>query len=559
MLKNILSINWNHDGAGAIIIEGQIAGYVNTERYSRLKKHPGLRGEDLTELLAQAQLKMEDIDLVMMVNLGGNYPEVEARYGSDLRETWLDFSLNEEKDQVRIRGRRIPCVTNPYHSLCHNALAYYFSPFSSAVCLAYDPMESGICYGHGSSLHTLDFPPTEAGKVYDFVSNAFLGFGGVFGAGKTMGLAPYGRPDIPEAGHDKGAAVAEPIRALAVAAAQYCTPEVSKQALDLIEELADKHPTMIDAGGKQVNAAQAFLVQDFLERQMVFYLRSVHRFILGRYRSEAFARNLCLGGGTALNSVANQVGFVESPFEEIYLHPACGDDGTAIGAALYHWHHVLGNPRIEHTNIQAMYSIRAYGQQHIQAALERHRSEVTVSRPDDYISEAAHLIAQGKIIGWYQGAGEIGPRALGNRSILCDPRDGAMKQTLNARVKFREAFRPFAPTVLDTYSEEWFGLKDSPFMLRVAEVLQEGAPAITHHDGTARPQVLRREDNRPYYSLIEAFHGLTGVPLVLNTSFNIRGEPMVETPEDALRCFLETGLQHLIFPGLVVSKSGSAR
>jgi len=189
--------------------------------------------------------------------------------------------------------------------------------------------------------------------------------------------------------------------------------------------------------------------------------------------------------------------------------------------------------------------------------VERHRPEIEISRTDDYITKAASLIAQGKIVGWYQGASEIGPRALGNRSILCDPREASMKQTLNARIKFREAFRPFAPTVLDAFSQRWFGLSDSPFMLRVADVLEEGAPAITHHDGTARPQVLRREDNETFYALVEAFHGLTGMPMVLNTSFNVRGEPIVETPDHALQCFLKTGLDQLIFPGVVVSKRSS--
>lgn len=543
-IKNILSVNLNHDGSGVILSHGRIAGYVNTERFSRLKKHPGLREEDLTELLNQSHLTMKDLDLVLMVNLGVNYPEIEAKYGSDLKETWFDFSFNNKRDEITIRGQTIPCVINPNHFLCHNACAYYFSPFQSAVCLGYDPMGSGVHFGSLNSLHEIPFPSTQVGNVYNTVSSKYLRLGGVFGAGKTMGLAPYGSK-ADDDGHLQ----------LRLLAERRCSPDSMSDVLSLISELSERDPVIIEDGGHQWNAALAFYVQDFLEKHLVHYLNKLYDFLWTKYQanSDDFSTNLCLSGGTALNSVANQIGFLRSPFKELYLHPACGDDGTAIGAALYFWHHVLNKPKIPRTNREAMYSVRTYDHD-IAAALEKYRAHIRTKHHVDYIARTAKLLAGGKIIGWYQGASEIGPRALGNRSILCDPRNQNMKYILNSKIKFRESFRPFAPTVLDSHSEDWFGLKSSPFMLRVARVKKSEARAIIHVDNTARPQVLEKKDNVKYYELIEMFYHLTGIPLLLNTSFNIRGEPIVETPTDALECFLKTGLDHLVFPNVIVSK-----
>jgi carbamoyltransferase len=546
-LENILAVNLNHDGSGVILSGGRIKGYVNTERFSRLKKHPGLREDDLTELLDQSHLTLEDIDLVLMVNLGVNYPEIEAKYGSDLKETWFDFSFNESRDEIMIRGRAIPCIINPNHFLCHSACAYYFSPFPTAVCLAFDPMGSGAFLGLRNRLREIPFPSTHVGNVYDSISSKYLGFGGVFGAGKTMGLAPYG------GNGDEDARMR--LRALAE---RPCTLESMSRALALISELSEGAPVMIEADGRRWNAALAYHVQAFLEEHLVGYLNGLYDFSRAKYGtsdSEDPSLNLCLSGGTALNSVANQIAFSRSPFKELYLHPACGDDGTAIGAALFFWHHVFNNPKIPRTNREAMFSIRSYDLE-IPAALEKYRDRIRADQTADYLLRTAKLLADGKIVGWYRGASEIGPRALGNRSILCDPRNPDMKRILNSRVKFRESFRPFAPTILEGHSEDWFGLKFSPFMLRVAKVKKSGAGAIVHVDHTARPQVLEKKDNPEYYELIEAFFRLTGVPLLLNTSFNIRGEPIVETPMDALECFLRTGLDHLVFPGVIVSKPG---
>jgi carbamoyltransferase len=300
-----------------------------------------------------------------------------------------------------------------------------------------------------------------------------------------------------------------------------------------------------------LNATLAYDVQRALEVQLTAALG----LLAERARAAGVEPNVCLSGGTALNSVANQIAFRASPFERIHLHPACGDDGTAIGAALWYWHGKLGQPRRHYTNAELMYSRKIYDDE-IETAATAHGAVLRVERCDDYCRHAARLLADGYIVGWFQGGSEIGPRALGHRSILADPRDPAMKERLNGRVKFREAFRPFAPSVLNDCADEWFGLADSPFMLRVCGVRKDGIPAVTHVDRTARVQTVRAEDNPAFYDLISSFYANTGVPLLLNTSFNLGGEPIVENPADAISTLLRSGLDCLVIGDRLVHKVG---
>jgi carbamoyltransferase len=269
-----------------------------------------------------------------------------------------------------------------------------------------------------------------------------------------------------------------------------------------------------------------------------------------------------MSGGTALNAVANQACFERSEFQRLHFHPACGDDGTAIGAALWHWHHVLGMPRNSYRAADLMYSQRSYSAQDVDAALDSAVAEnpgrLTITRSGDYLEKTARLLATGAIVGWFEGPSEVGPRALGHRSILADPRDPGMKDRLNAKVKFREHFRPFAPAVLNEHAMAWFGLADSPFMLRACPVLRPEVPAITHVDGTSRIQTVTAADNPSFHELISRFHRLTGVPLVLNTSLNTKGLPIDETPADALATLLGSGLDYLVFPRVIVGKAGSS-
>lgn len=541
---NILAINFNHDGAGAILSDGAIAGYVTTERFSRRKKHPGIREQDLLELLSQSGLELDEIDMVYVLNYGiMDSPEIVQMHGGDLRDTWVPFELEKYQGwtttvtTIRLLGRELDCVVNPRHHLLHSSLAYYFSPFDSAVTFSYDPIGVGAFLGRGNRLEHVPFELFNVSQLYNDVS-ARIGFGGIFGAGKTMGLAPYGR-------HEDRAVIDELRRAVE----RDPRNEERRAVVELLVHLSSRDPVFVEEGEKRWNATLAFNLQTYLELTLSRVMDRLHALC----EAQGIEPNLCLAGGTALNSVANQKCFAASRFQSLYLHPSCGDDGTSLGAALFQHHHVLNQPRRARTNREAMYSVRSY-EHLVGPTLERHRDRLAVRESADYIREAARLIADGKILGWYQGASEQGPRALGNRSIVCDPRRPEMKRVLNSRVKFREMFRPFAPSVLNEHAKAWFGLDDSPFMLRVSDVLKPDIPAVTHVDNTARPQTVAREDNPSYYDLIRAFFEQTGVPLVLNTSFNLNNEPLVETPEDAIQCFLRSDFDGLVFPGLLVTR-----
>jgi carbamoyltransferase len=534
----ILAINFNHDGSAVLLADGRLAGYVCTERFSRKKKHPGIREEDLDELLGQAGVQLGDVDHVMLCNLNiMDSPDIVHLHGSDLKETWCEFWVNARFDRVNIRGRTIPCTVNPDHHTLHAAAAYYTSPFDAAVSLAIDPIGCRLFVGRGNRLQELE-------RGYDEWFNANIGYtlagtemfgSGVVGAGKVMGLAPYGKPPDDEIETDWKNII----------------------TFRQMSELAAKNPVNVRVGDRELNATVAYYIQLGLEYQLSAVLDDLALVC----RRNGLDLDLCMSGGTALNAVANQLCFERSEFRRLHFHPACGDDGTAIGAALWHWHHVLGMPRNSYRAADLMYSVRDYSAPDVDAALKAavaaHPGRLAITRAGDYIEQTARLLATGAIIGWFEGASEVGPRALGHRSILADPRDPGMKDRLNARVKFREHFRPFAPSVLNEHAMTWFGLADSPFMLRACPVLRPEVPAITHVDGTSRIQTVVAADNPSFHELISAFGRLTGVPLVLNTSLNTKGLPIDETPADALATLLGSGLDYLVFPGVIVGKTGS--
>jgi carbamoyltransferase len=530
----ILSLNFSHDGCGVILDEGRLAAYVSTERFSRFKKQPGIREADLDELLDQAGLPIEKIDLVMLNNVGMDSSELQERHGRDFKDTWLRFQVNDDTDRVSLRGREFRCLKNLDHFLCHSAVAYYYSPFDQALCFSYDAIASGAHRGEGSELHQIrGWPVTKVGDLYTRISIE-LGLGGLFGAGKTMGLAPYGRHEDP--------ALHEVLRRAGVAGT--LSSERMDEQIELIRSLS-RDPVHFLDGDKRWDATMAFHIQKLLDYEVVEHLSALAKQTGGR-------PNLCLSGGTALNSVTNQLLFETGLFSDIYLHPACGDDGTALGAALYWWHFVGRHPKILRENREAMYSRKTYPIS--EATFAPDGARIIAEPRSDYIAETARLLSEGKVVGWFQGASEIGPRALGNRSILGDPRDPQLRDRLNKRIKRREAFRPFAPSVLNERALDWFDVKDSPFMLRVAKVTRPDLPSITHADGTARLQTVEQRDNPNYHALISAFEKITGVPIVLNTSFNIGGEPIVETPAEAIASFLGSEIDRLVFPGWIVSK-----
>lgn len=532
---NILAINFNHDGAGVILRDGRIAGYVNTERFSRRKKHPGLRQCDIENLLSQAGLMIDNVDLVQLINLNNmDSPDIPNLHSTTLKETWPDFWINGTFTKVRVLETTLPCSLPQEHHLFHAALAYYFSPFESGVSFACDPVAASAHFFQNSRrLHMTPRKRYNSPFIYAKISELLFG-SALIGAGKLMALAPFGSRDACEI--DYGKLVNLPPQA----------------AYESLLTLTSDGATELLEAGRPLNASLAFHAQAFLEFEISGILDDLYNTCVAL----GLEPNLCLSGGTALNSVANQRCFERSRFQDLYVHPACGDDGTAIGAALLHWHSVEEQPKIRRSNREAMYSCRMYDRQ-IPGAVNEYQRYLVVRETPNYISEAAQLIAQGKVIGWFQGASEIGPRALGNRSILADPRSLTVGEYLNKTIKQRESFRPFAPSVLNEHANEWFGFADSPFMLRVAPVSTNKVPAIKHVDGTARFQTVTIEDNRSYYELISAFHEIARVPMILNTSFNGKGEPIVETPEDALNCMLRTKLDAVVFPNLIVTRASN--
>jgi len=268
-------------------------------------------------------------------------------------------------------------------------------------------------------------------------------------------------------------------------------------------------------------------------------------------------KNLCLAGGVALNCVANGRLLGETPFEEIWVQPGAGDAGGALGAALYVWHYYLGNEKIPNPidSQKGSFLGPEFTNTEIETFLNKNRIPYEQLERKDISDVVARLLSEGNVIGWFQGRMEFGPRALGSRSILGDARMKEMQSTMNLKIKFRESFRPFAPSISEDNLTDYFHLdKKSPYMLLVAPVKRRDIPAVTHVDNSARVQTVSRETNPLYYDTIKAFYKKTGCPVIINTSFNIRGEPIVCTPENAFNCFINTGMDHLVMGDFLLDK-----
>ncbi len=533
---NLLAINFNHDGSAALMCDGVITGFVNTERFSRKKKQPGIRECDIDELLGQGGIRIDEIDGALMCNLNNmDSPDIPRLYGTDLKEEWLGFEVDPDQRHVTIRGNRIRCKVNPDHHLLHCALAFYTSPFDSAMVFSSDPVGWASYVGKGHEMRGVQNVPGQfnAPELYSRVAESLFGTG-IMGAGKVMGLAPYG------------------FRELDLDYAQLSDVRTTISLYRALRKLGIGR-VVVQEDEKAYNASLAYHTQEILDFQLISILKELHEVSV----QEGVDPNLCLGGGTALNSVANQKAFSHSPFTDLFLHPACGDDGTTLGAVLWHWHHVMKNPRRNYLNTDLMYTKKCYRSDQVDAVLlsGKYRNHLTVWKHPDPLPTVARMISSGAIVSLFEGGSEIGPRALGHRSIIADPRRLGMRDQLNVKVKHREAFRPFAPAVIQEHSSSWFDLNYSPFMLRVANVLRpKEVPSITHVDGTARIQTVGPNDDQRFRKLLEHFYSMTGVPVLLNTSFNIRGEPIVETPEDAISALLRSEMDCVVFSDCIVQK-----
>ncbi|MBI1321038.1 MAG: carbamoyltransferase [Candidatus Hydrogenedens sp.] len=562
---NILGIGgYSHDSAAALICGGEIVAAVAEERLTRVKHQGGVPREAVRFCLDQAGLKPGDIDHI------GCYMRPGLRLAKRLpyraSQLWraplysaafMGYELLHNAEYAR--GMRSLCGAGTrlhymHHHPAHAASSFLVSPFDRAAILSIDYVGEWDCtwmgVGEGTAIRTLqtEHYPHSLGVFYSALTE-YLGFRRASDEYKVMGLASYGEPEYadffrkllrPEPGgryRFDHAYTQWPY--LPGSRCGYFSPR-------FIEALGPPRAKDEPVERRHENiAASAQLVLEEIALHLARWLRET-----------TGARDLCLAGGVALNCSMNGRLLREAGFDRIYIQPAAGDDGIALGAALQLHHQYTGGPRLP--EMTHAYLGPQHGDAAIEAALKT--SGLACERVPDIEASAAELLAEGNIVGWYQGRMEWGPRALGSRSILADPTRPDMKDKLNRLVKFREEFRPFAPSVCEEDAPRYFeGCARSPFMLFVYPVKPEARgqlPAITHVDGTARVQTVREQDNPRYYRLLRAFEHRRGVPVLLNTSFNVMGEPIVNTPEDAVKCFQGSGIDALVMGDWLARKGG---
>ncbi len=562
----ILGINYSNDAAAAFIRDGVVEAACQEERFRRVKHYAGFPTKAIQFCLDHAGCTLEDLDGVAFFwNPGLVAESPVSRFTSSTRHQ-LEFlhsvptqlvsgfpnsGVEAMEQTITFKsGKRLP-IHFVTHHLCHAACAFYTSPFEEAAVLTvdgYGERQATVIYkATGKTLEPVlevDFPHS-VGALYAGVTQ-HMGFNPNGGEGKVMGLASYG-----EAGQ-----YTDKIRKLVD-----LTEDGFTLDLKYFEFFHDRpkryNHRLVELLGEPRSPESAI---DKRHEDIAFGLQAVTEEILLHLarlaREKTGMSKLCMAGGVVLNCVANGKIAKESEFDECFFYPAAGDNGTSAGAALWVDHNVFGTDRS--FEVASEYLGPEYTTEQIEVSFKN--AGVDYHTVDDAVPLAAQMVADGCIIGWFHGRSEFGPRALGNRSIVADPRRAEMKDIINQRVKFREAFRPYAPSACVEHSGEFFDSDvPSPYMLRAYNTRKdklESLAAITHVDGTARVQTVSKEQNPRYHSLIEAFGKLTGVYVVLNTSFNIRGEPIVNTVEDALRCFFTNGIDALFIDDFVLVKKG---
>lgn len=605
---NILGIHSGHDASFALITNGLLVSSISVERFSRNKKDTFLSREALDRFLEENNITLDNIDAIAMGYWNKttspwlsiyspeqlNYPF--SQMGTYNKESIIMNHLESYTNKVQLvpgLGYTLPhyidriqppynntvltaqytiqlnCVIEGYHRViegffvdhhtAHAASVFYTSPFKNAAIMTadasmHDPENcSGYYIGNDNILSNFREPGLMIGTFYD-AATELLGLGpGTTKAGVLMGLASYGKVS----GKVKKNAD-EWIKPLW----QRNSPVQDNQYIDwlfsqitgrfphfngLKEEIINRdndahfyqrrYQTVFKKGDYNQQLVMDFAadVQYLCERAMVKYTQQ-----LFEETSEFNDSNLCLSGGIALNCNANFKVKTETKFERIHFFPACGDDGISTGAGLYVAHMIYGYPRIKYKSQDLCYLGIDYNYQP--------ECPIGLSVYDLDLEWIATKLSEGKILCWYQGKSELGPRALGNRSFVTDPRNPKMKDILNSRVKYREWFRPFAPVVLNELKHEWFDMDfESPYMLYTVPCRRpQEIPAVAHIDNSSRVQTLTKDHNPKFYELIENFYKQTGVPIVMNTSLNIKGEPIVETPDDAMKLFQESDVEVLV-------------
>jgi carbamoyltransferase len=591
---DILGIScYFHDAAAALLRDGQLLAAAEEERFTRKKHDYGFPQHAIDFCLRTGRITGSDLDYVvffekpfvkferLILSSMQTFPR-SHRVFRDAMITWLGDKLWIKaliQKRLGITGAKILFSE---HHLSHAASAFFCSPFDEAAILTVDGVGewTTVSVGLGKAtqiklLKEIRFPHS-LGLLYSAFT-AFLGFEVNEGEYKVMGMAPFGEPRYQEKvqkliclGNDGSFELDMDYFSF------HCSTEktFNGRFIDLFGPPRDpKAHFFTRASGYPSYFGNEPANYGELAEQNQYYadiaasIQAVTEQVLLKMahyaNKETGLKRLCMAGGVALNSVANSKILKETPFEEIYVQPSAGDGGGALGAALYAYHMVLGNPR------KFIMGHAYWGQEYTPSEIVGFLDEngIPYQHFDDeekLIGRVVDRLREGKVVGWFQGRFEWGPRALGHRSILADPRRPDMKDLVNVKIKFREPFRPFAPSCLTERAEEYFELPEvgkhypARFMLYVVDVREnkrDAIPAITHVDGTGRLQTVRKEESPRYYQLIENFGQATGIPLLLNTSFNLKGEPIVNTPREAFQTFTRSGMDVLVLGEFIVEKA----
>jgi carbamoyltransferase len=582
-----------HDSAAALVVDGKIVAAAQEERFTRIKHDPAMPVNAIEYCLAEAGIEASQLDYVgfydkplitfdRMLETYMSYAPAGFRAFTTALPEWLKKKLHIPKAIRKVLGKQYKKrVVFTEHHESHAASAFFPSPFADAAIMTLDGVgewaTATIGTGHGNRIELtreLRFPHS-LGLLYSAFTY-FCGFKVNSGEYKLMGLAPYGEPKYVDVILDKLMDLKEDGSfRMDMQYFNYCAGlTMTSSRFDGLFGGPPRRPES-DLSQREMDLAAS--IQQVTEEVVLRMARFAHQ--------ETGQKNLCMAGGVALNCVANGRILRESPFDEVWIQPAAGDAGGALGVALFIWHQLLDNERTaESIDIQgASWLGPAFATSDAQQFLDTVGAKYSaIESEDELCDHVAGLLAAEKVVGWMHGRMEFGPRALGARSILGDARSRKMQQTMNLKIKFRESFRPFAPSILEERVDEYFEMRpneQSPYMLLVADVqpskrlasngttkgldtlkeIRSEVPAITHVDNSARVQTVDARRHGRYYKLIKSFEQRTGSPVVINTSFNVRGEPIVCTPEDAYNCFMGTNMDVLVIEDCVLLKEEQPR
>jgi carbamoyltransferase len=597
MATHILGISaYYHDSAACLVSDGRVVAAAQQERFSRLKHDARFPADAIRYCLTSQGLGLSDLEVVVfyespwrkLARLVATYLGFAPAGAASFRRamlSWLPCKLFLRREMARqlaqIKGigpsNGGPPIVYGHHHRAHAASAFFPSPFQRAVVLCLDGVgeweTTSAWYGEDQRLTPLwaiDFPHS-LGLLYSTFTQ-YLGFKVNSGEYKLMGLAPYGRPLHVARILDHLIDV-KPDGTFRLDQSYFDYPTGFRMVSRRFEKLFGGPGRKPEGQITQRHMDLAKSIQTVLERVLLRLAKTLQQ--------ETGADCLCLAGGVALNCVANGALLRQGLFRDLWIQPAAGDAGGALGAALSHWHETLGNPRRrleagEQDGMAGTFLGPAYSTADVCRDLDALGARYEIVTEDALLERVARLLAAGNVVGWVSGRMEFGPRALGARSILGDPRDPRMHSVMNLRIKFRESFRPFAPAVLAEAAADYFELdRPSPYMLLVApvrrhlcleeagaprfgierlHVVRSSIPAVTHVDYSARVQTVHAETQPRFHALLRRFRDLTGCAVLVNTSFNVRGEPIVCNPRDAYRCFMRTGMDYLAIENVLLDR-----